>query len=109
MEGGRKNFAGYVQANFSGDRWSGNVGLRYVNIKQDIDTYQAVSDIANADVSSLFGKWKALSFENKHDRILPSANLKFDLADDLVFRFAASQTRPCRTSRHWAHRPGVRT
>ncbi|MBN5111266.1 TonB-dependent receptor [Stenotrophomonas maltophilia] len=88
-----KNFAGYVQANFSGDRWSGNVGLRYVNIKQDIDTYQAVSDIANADVSSLFGKWKALSFENKHDRILPSANLKFDLADDLVFRFAASQTQ----------------
>src|SRR2546427_11348926 len=32
-----KNFAAYVQGNFSGDRWSGNVGLRYVSIKQDID------------------------------------------------------------------------
>ncbi|OZB51160.1 MAG: TonB-dependent receptor [Stenotrophomonas sp. 14-69-23] len=88
-----KNFAGYVQANFSGDRWSGNVGLRYVNIDQDIDTYQAVSNPANADVSSLFGAWKALSFNNKHSRVLPSANLKFDMADDLVFRFAASQTQ----------------
>ncbi len=72
MEGGRKNFAGYVQANFSGDRWSGNVGLRYVNIKQDIDTYQAVSDIANADVSSLFGKWKALSFETSTTASCPA-------------------------------------
>ncbi|KRG69903.1 TonB-dependent receptor [Stenotrophomonas terrae] len=88
-----KNFAGYIQANFTGDRWSGNVGLRYVNIDQDINTYQAVDDIANADVSSLFGKWKALAYNNKHDRILPSANLKFDMSDDLVFRFAASQTQ----------------
>ncbi len=88
-----KNFAGYVQANFSGDRWSGNVGLRYVNIDQDINTYQAVTDAANADVSSLFGQWKALSYNNKHKRILPSANLKFDMADDLVFRFATSQTQ----------------
>ncbi len=88
-----KNFAAYVQANFSGDRWSGNVGLRYVNIDQDINTYQAVSNPANADVSSLFGAWKALSFNNKHSRVLPSANLKFDLSDDLVFRFSASQTQ----------------
>ncbi len=88
-----KNFAGYVQAKFAGDRWSGNVGLRYVNIDQDINTYQAVTDAANADVSSLFGQWKALAYNNKHDRILPSANLKFDMADDLVFRFAASQTQ----------------
>src|SRR5690606_740649 len=88
-----KNFGAYVQANFVGDRWSGNVGLRYVNIDQDINTYQAVSDPANADVRSLFGAWKALSFNNKHSRVLPSANLKFDMADDLVFRFAASQTQ----------------
>ena len=88
-----KNFAAYVQANFVGDRWSGNVGLRYVNIDQDINTYQAVSDPANADVSSLFGMWKALAYNNKHSRLLPSANLKFDMSDDLVFRFSASQTQ----------------
>ena len=86
-----KNFGAYVQANFVGDSWAGNIGLRYVNIKQDIDTYVAVT--SNPDVSSLFGAWDALKFENKHNRVLPSANLKFDLADDLVLRFAASQTQ----------------
>ncbi|HDS1305822.1 TPA: TonB-dependent receptor [Stenotrophomonas maltophilia] len=88
-----KNFAGYVQANFRGDWWSGNVGLRYVNIKQDIDTYNAVSKAADADVSSLFGMWERLAFQNKRNRVLPSANIKFDLDDSLVLRVAASQTQ----------------
>ncbi len=73
-----KNFAGYVQANFRGDWWSGNVGLRYVNIKQDIDTYNAVSKAADADVSSLFGMWERLAFQNKRNRVLPSANIKLN-------------------------------
>lgn len=88
-----KNFGAYVQANFVGDWWSGNLGLRYVNIKQDIDTYLAVADPARADVSSLFGMWQAQSFENKRNRVLPSANIKFDLDDSLVLRVAASQTQ----------------
>jgi iron complex outermembrane recepter protein len=88
-----KNFAAYVQANFVGDNWSGNVGLRYVDIDQDINSYQAVADAANADVSSLFGQWIRRFTNNSHSRVLPSANIKFDLSDDLVFRFAASQTQ----------------
>ena len=88
-----KNLAAYVQANFVGDGWSGNFGLRYVSIDQDINTYQAVSDPANADVSSLFGQWIRKYTNNKYDRVLPSANLKFDLAENVLFRFAASQTQ----------------
>lgn len=88
-----KNFAAYVQGNFSGDRWSGNVGLRYVNIKQDIDTYAAATGSTVPDVSSLFGAWTRQAFENKHNRVLPSANFKYDLRDDLVLRVAASQTQ----------------
>ena len=88
-----KNFAGYVQANFRGDWWAGNVGLRYVNIKQDINTYNAVSNAADADVSSLFGMWERVAFQNKRNRVLPSANIKFDLDDKLVLRVAASQTQ----------------
>jgi iron complex outermembrane recepter protein len=88
-----KNLAAYVQANFVGDNWSGNVGLRYVDVDQDIHSYQSVSDPANADVSSLFGQWIRKSTSNSHSRVLPSANLKFELSDDLVFRFAASQTQ----------------
>lgn len=88
-----KNFAAYVQGNFSGDRWSGNVGLRYVNIKQDIDTYATATGSTVPDVKSLFGAWTREAFENKHNRVLPSANFKYDLRDDLVLRLAASQTQ----------------
>jgi iron complex outermembrane recepter protein len=88
-----KNFAAYVQANFVGDNWSGNFGLRYVSIDQDINSYQAVSDPANADVSSLFGQWIYKDTSNSYNRVLPSANFKFDLAEDVVFRVAASQTQ----------------
>jgi iron complex outermembrane receptor protein len=88
-----KNFAAYFQANFEGDNWSGNVGLRYVSIDQDIDTYHAVASAADADVSSLFGQWDREHTNNKIHRALPSANLKFNMAENLVFRFAASQTQ----------------
>ncbi len=87
-----KNLAAYVQANVAGSEWSGNVGLRYVNIDQDINSYQAVSSAANADVSSLFGNWIYQNTTNKRSRVLPSANLKFNMSSDVVFRFAASQT-----------------
>jgi iron complex outermembrane receptor protein len=86
------NLAAYVQANFAGESWSGNLGVRYVDIDQEINSYQAVASAANADVSSLFGNWIYQDTNNKHDKVLPSANLKFNMRDDLVLRFAASQT-----------------
>jgi len=86
------NLAAYVQANFGNETWSGNVGLRYVDIDQEINSYQAVASAANADVSSLFGNWIYQNTDNKHSKVLPSANLKFQMSDEVVFRFAASQT-----------------
>lgn len=89
-----KNLAAYVQANLVGDKWSGNFGLRYVSIDQDILSYQAVSGAyPNPDVSSLFGQWIRLNANNKRNRVLPSANFKYDLSDNLVLRLAASQTQ----------------
>ncbi len=89
---GEKNMAAYVQANLGGESWSGNFGIRYVDIDQEINSYQAVSNAANADVSSLFGNWIYQDTNNKHDKLLPSANLKFNVADSMVLRFAGSQT-----------------
>jgi len=85
----------YAQANFEGDQWSGNVGLRYVDISQKIRYYQALaaSSPLTPDVSSLFGNFLRMNAENSPSRLLPSANLKFNLSDDLLFRFAASQTQ----------------
>src|SRR6185503_4375134 len=86
-----KNAAAYFQANFHGDNWSGNAGLRYVNISQGIDTYAATT--VNPDVSSLFGMWNRKHYSNHYGRFLPSFNLKFNLAEDLIARFAVSQTQ----------------
>jgi len=89
---GETTLAAYMQANLGGDKWSGNFGLRYVDIDQEINSYQAVADPGNADVSSLFGNWIYQDTNNKPSQLLPSANLKFNLNDNMVLRFAGSQT-----------------
>ncbi len=89
-----ENAAAYVQANFSGDKWSGNAGLRYVNISQDIQYYRGLGGDATItpDVSSLFGNFVIVRDTNKHDRVLPSVNFRYNFNDDLIMRLAASQT-----------------
>lgn len=87
-----RSIAAYFQANLQGEGWSGNVGVRYVNVNQDILNYVPTS-AATGDVTNASGnKWNRNAVNNKHSKLLPSANLKFDLADDRVFRLAASQT-----------------
>lgn len=86
-----KNAAAYFQANFQGDNWSGNAGVRYVNIKQNINTYFATT--VDPDVSSLFGSWDRRHYTNSYGRFLPSFNLKFNMGENLIARFAVSQTQ----------------
>jgi len=89
-----ENTALYVQANFSGDKWSGNAGLRYVDIGQDIQFWRGLGADATItpDASSLFGNFVNVRQNNKHDRVLPSVNYRYNFADDLILRLAASQT-----------------
>lgn len=90
-----KTSALYVQANFEGDRWSGNVGLRYVKTDGDIRYNQALpvdSGIPGAITGSAFGDYLPVSVSNDYAKLLPSANLKFDLSDSIVARFGASRT-----------------
>jgi iron complex outermembrane receptor protein len=90
-----KNSAAYVQANFSGDKWSGNLGLRYVKTDSDIRYNQALavnSGFPGAVTGSAFGDYLPVSVDNDYSKLLPSANFKFELNDDLVARVAASQT-----------------
>lgn len=90
-----ENYAAYVQANFLGDRWSGNVGVRYVKTDSDISYTQALpigSGIPGAITGSAFGDYLKVSSENNYSEFLPSANFKYDFNDDLVLRLAASRT-----------------
>jgi len=51
-----KNLATYLQADFKGSGWSGNLGVRVVNTREDIVTYTQVdASTPGATTTSLFG------------------------------------------------------
>jgi iron complex outermembrane receptor protein len=92
-----KNRAAYVQGNFEGEGWSGNVGVRYVQTKE-----RAVSNVGmpgdtpagqpGVVYTSAFGIFKPTTVEHTYNDYLPSANLRLELNKDLVARFALSRT-----------------
>ncbi len=85
--------AAYVQGNFSSGQLSGNIGLRVVNTKDDVNQYQV--DNANGTLQTLllgtdkFSPWNtSASFTN----VLPSLNLRWDFSKELIGRMALSKT-----------------
>jgi iron complex outermembrane recepter protein len=88
-----KNAAGYVQANFKGSTWSGNIGVRYVRTDENVVTYTGTTESdPDAILGSLFGPYKGIEVDNTYEDWLPSANLKWNLSDELIARFAVGKT-----------------
>ncbi len=83
-----KDWAAYAQANFKGQGWRGNVGLRYVNTSEDVLSY--VSDTAGT--ANAYGNFDAVSVKHTYKDPLPSANLTIDLDKDQLLRFAVART-----------------
>ena len=88
-----KNAAGYVQGDFKGSNWSGNIGVRVVRTKENVLNF-VTADATDPDaiLGSAFGTFKPVTTDHTYNDVLPSANLKIDIRDDLVARFAASKT-----------------
>jgi iron complex outermembrane recepter protein len=85
--------AAYVQADFKGTGWGGNIGLRAVRTKEDVVTYtQVAASTPGAVTTSLFGPFIGIPVTNTYNDFLPSANLKLDLTKDLIGRFAVAET-----------------
>ncbi len=78
----QKSDAGYAQLNFGNDEWKGNVGVRYV--RTDIDATGYVSN-------STFTQNTLTTTPNNHTNYLPSFNLAWNVATDVVLRGAASE------------------
>ncbi|WP_049628972.1 TonB-dependent receptor [Cellvibrio sp. pealriver] len=74
----------YTQADFEGDAYAGNVGVRYVttDITGTRYTIAALNDVNNKTTEQEKGEYSD---------ILPSFNYKLDLSDDLVARFSAAR------------------
>jgi iron complex outermembrane receptor protein len=96
-----KDTAAYVQGNFSGDRWSANVGVRFVRTEESALNNVIVSGSPSPApgtvppgtvTGSAFGSYLPVTTDHTYNDVLPSANLKLDLTKDLVARFAAAQT-----------------
>jgi iron complex outermembrane recepter protein len=87
-----KDTAGYVQADFKGERWAANVGVRYVHTQEDVLTFTGVDPTTPGVLTSDFGPYIGVSTSNSYNDVLPSANFKFDVTDNLVARFAAAET-----------------
>ncbi|SFM03387.1 iron complex outermembrane recepter protein [Rugamonas rubra] len=89
-----KTTAVYGMANLVSEGWSGNIGLRAVRTKQT--TLVNLSGGANAIKGSDWGAYTPTTYERSYNDILPSANIKFDVRDDLVVRaaIARAMSRP---------------
>ncbi len=90
-----ENFSVYGMFTFEGDGFRGNFGMRY--IETDVDSTSYYVD-GTADVNGFNDRWSNTTKTDSasYSDFLPSVNAAFDLQDDLILRFSASQaiTRP---------------
>ncbi|UMR31099.1 TonB-dependent receptor [Massilia sp. MB5] len=85
-----KTSAVYAMANLAGDSWSGNFGVRAIHTKQSTLVNQAGG--ANPITGSDWGPYSQTQFERTYNDYLPSANIKYDVNQDLVVRAAIART-----------------
>jgi iron complex outermembrane receptor protein len=87
----------FLDTKWEGAGWSANAGLRVVHVNS---TSAGISRILLSAVKSPndttyitnYGPATTNSVSNSYNSFLPSANLKFDLTDDMMLRLAASKT-----------------
>jgi iron complex outermembrane receptor protein len=85
--------AAYAQFNFLSGAWSGNFGVRFVQTKEKVDNYIGTNaNDPDAITTSLFGPYKIVQTDHTYNDWLPSANVKYNINDDMVLRFSASRT-----------------
>lgn len=78
-----ENIAVYVMADFDGENYRGNFGVRYVSTDASSDYYSLSADGNFSD---------ALTTDTaSYSEVLPSVNIAFDLSDDMILRTAAAQ------------------
>jgi iron complex outermembrane receptor protein len=88
-----KDYAGYVQANFKGENWAADIGVRYVRTDEHVLIFTQVDPTTpGAITTSAFGPFIGIPVDHSYNDVLPSANFKYDLTPDLVARFAAAET-----------------
>ncbi|WP_163934130.1 TonB-dependent receptor [Paraferrimonas sp. SM1919] len=92
-----ETIAAYLQANFQWERVSANLGLRYVQTDNTIvnagrQFYSLTPQATTGGYTDNYTESDTLKTESSYSKVLPSLNVKFDAAEDVIVRFAYSQT-----------------
>ena len=84
----------YIRTDFDiSQRFSGNFGLRYIETENtSIGHFISPGAETDAGGDNVFtAAAQTLQFENAYSHFLPSLNLRYDLSEDVVLRFSASE------------------
>jgi iron complex outermembrane recepter protein len=82
-----KGTAAYVMGNLGGDKWKGNVGVRYVKTDQTSRGYV----VGGGATVNVFGNYDPITVDRDYTDVLPSASFSFDVSEQLVLRVAAAK------------------
>ena len=93
------DISAYVQADFKGEDWTSNFGVRYVKTTEDTITYIPLScgascpaNTPNLVSGSLFGAFAGVPVGVSYDNVLPSWNFAYHFSPELIGHLAAAQT-----------------
>jgi TonB-dependent receptor len=88
--------AAYLQADLSGERWDGNVGVRLVNTRTTSEAWDAPieSIVENGafNYTANYADPTAVRQDSEYTYALPAANFIWHFNDDLQLRLAAAKT-----------------
>ncbi|MCR6663711.1 MAG: TonB-dependent receptor [Luteimonas sp.] len=89
---GERTYAAYAMVNFAVDDLllDGNFGVRVVRTENSADGYVVYPDVAYAPYLGA-GQSEPITARNSYTDVLPSVNLKWELRENLIMRFAASK------------------
>ncbi|KRG72086.1 TonB-dependent receptor [Pseudoxanthomonas dokdonensis] len=91
-----KTSAFYVQADMSGERWDGNVGVRLVKTRTTAEAWDAkitsITENGAFNYTTTYADPTAITESSDYSYWLPSANFIWHFNDDLQLRLGAAKT-----------------
>ena len=89
-------YALYIQSNFAGNHWAGNIGGRIAitdlesrGFPQELLGIETTGDASNYRV--ITGEPTSVTINHSYVNFLPSANINFDLSDEVKLRIAVAR------------------
>ncbi|SFV01675.1 TonB-dependent receptor [Pseudoduganella namucuonensis] len=87
----------FLDSKWEGAGWSANAGVRMVRVDSTSTgiSRSLLSAVKSPNDTTFIQNWgptTVTTVSNSYNSVLPSANLKFDLTDEMILRFAASKT-----------------